>query len=159
MDVTEDIQKDVARRIREGFGGFEDNVERIVDYLQDKYPDTDIAPLVRAPGAGGAKAIEDQVSWPEITDCDRLDRAFAALERQGVVARQHFTCCWNCGNVEIRAEVEDAGKKCMLRAISTITTRSQKERRGAGRCTSHTAAQTVRKMAGARWAGQWSRLC
>jgi hypothetical protein len=36
-------------------------------------------------------AAEEQ--WPATTDCDLLDRAFAELERAGVVARQDFTCC------------------------------------------------------------------
>lgn len=34
-----------------------------------------------------------QRKWPAVTDCDLLDRAFAELERAGIVSRQDFTCC------------------------------------------------------------------
>lgn len=44
--------------------------------------------------------------WPAVTDCDRLDAAFAALEADGVVARQNFTCCQTCGH----AEMQNAGR-------------------------------------------------
>lgn len=53
-----------------------------------------------------------QRGWPEWTDCDRLDAAFAALEAEGVIARQHFTCCGTCGSAEIWDEiaaVEESG--------------------------------------------------
>jgi hypothetical protein len=49
-----------------------------------------------------------QVTWPTITDCDRLDAAFSALEEQGIVARQNFTCCGTCGVAEIGDEIVDA---------------------------------------------------
>src|SRR5687767_8883107 len=39
--------------------------------------------------------------WPAVTDCDRLDRAFAELETRGIVCRQDFTCCSTCGHYEI----------------------------------------------------------
>ncbi|WP_298125552.1 hypothetical protein [Brevundimonas sp.] len=48
--------------------------------------------------------------WPEVTDCDRLDAAFAALEASGVISRQNFSCCGMCGSGEIWDEIEDARK-------------------------------------------------
>lgn len=44
--------------------------------------------------------------WPEVTDHDRLEQAFAALESQGVVCRQNFTCCGTCGVAEIGEEID-----------------------------------------------------
>ncbi|MEH1014440.1 hypothetical protein V6U90_15165 [Micromonospora sp. CPCC 206060] len=49
-----------------------------------------------------------EASWPPVTDCDRLDAAFAELNRAGIVARQDFTCCGSCGEAEIGAELSDA---------------------------------------------------
>lgn len=46
--------------------------------------------------------------WHDATDCDRIDAAFAALEAQGIVARQNFTCCGTCGASEIWDEIEAA---------------------------------------------------
>jgi len=46
--------------------------------------------------------------WGEQTDCDRLDKAFSELDACGIVSRQDFTCCGNCGAAEIGAEMDDA---------------------------------------------------
>lgn len=51
-----------------------------------------------------------QAGWPVLTDCDRLDDAFAALEATGVIARQNFTCCGTCGSTEIWDEVDAVAK-------------------------------------------------
>lgn len=47
----------------------------------------------------------DAAGWPDVTDHDRLERAFSALETQGVVCRQNFTCCGTCGVAEIGDEM------------------------------------------------------
>lgn len=52
-----------------------------------------------------AEQRAEQVFWPTVTDCERLDAAFAALERAGIVARQHFSCCGSCGAAEIWEEL------------------------------------------------------
>ena len=51
--------------------------------------------------------VEEQESWPVLTDYDRLELAMDTLEDNGVVARANFTCCGNCGAAEIAAEIED----------------------------------------------------
>jgi hypothetical protein len=55
-------------------------------------------------------AIDSQilasVDWPAVTYCDRLDRAFAELNRSGIVCRQNFSCCGNCGVAEIGDEMQ-----------------------------------------------------
>lgn len=53
-----------------------------------------------------AEHREAERDWPERTDCDRLDDAFAALEARGIVSRQHFTCCGTCGSSEIWDEID-----------------------------------------------------
>lgn len=45
-------------------------------------------------------------TWDGETDCDRLDAAFQAINAKGIVARQHFSCCNNCGFTEIWDEIE-----------------------------------------------------
>lgn len=52
-----------------------------------------------------ARHQDAQREWPEHTDCDRLDAAFDALEADGVIARQHFSCCGTCGSSEIWDEI------------------------------------------------------
>jgi hypothetical protein len=60
---------------------------------------------VRAVARASARHAAEQRTWPVPTDCDRLDRAFARLERQGIVARQDFSCCQACGHGEIWREI------------------------------------------------------
>jgi hypothetical protein len=50
-------------------------------------------------------------AWKGATDCDRLDKAFDDLEERGIVCRQDFTCCGNCGVAEIGAELNDAEQR------------------------------------------------
>lgn len=47
-----------------------------------------------------------QADWPDRTDCDRLDAAFAALEQGGIISRQNFSCCGTCGTGEIWDEID-----------------------------------------------------
>ncbi|MEU8389672.1 hypothetical protein [Micromonospora sp. NPDC048842] len=46
-----------------------------------------------------------QAQWPEVTDSDRLTAAFRTLSATGLVARENFACCQNCGVAEIGDEV------------------------------------------------------
>ncbi|MES2449533.1 MAG: hypothetical protein V4610_03105 [Pseudomonadota bacterium] len=57
-----------------------------------------------------AEHREAQCDWPERTDCDRLDDAFAALEAKDIISRQHFTCCGTCGANEIWDEIDAVHK-------------------------------------------------
>jgi hypothetical protein len=45
--------------------------------------------------------LAEEAKWPAVTDCDRLDAAFAELEKEGVVCRQNFSCCGTCAVGEI----------------------------------------------------------
>lgn len=48
--------------------------------------------------------VEEQRLWADVTDPDRLERAFAELDGRGITAREHFTCCRSCGMSEIYAD-------------------------------------------------------
>jgi hypothetical protein len=51
--------------------------------------------------------VREEAGWPAVTDNDRLDGAFALLEKQGIVARQHWTCCSTCGFAEIGEALDE----------------------------------------------------
>lgn len=53
----------------------------------------------------------DQKSWPAITDNVRLDRAFADLQKDGILARQNFWCCGTCGGDAVVDEIARANKR------------------------------------------------
>ena len=68
------------------------------------------APRLLRQALGEQAAAE--ADWPAVTDVDRLEAAFAALEADGIVVRQNFACCMTCGSDEIWEEVQavaDAG--------------------------------------------------
>jgi hypothetical protein len=109
----DDLRTYVRLQVAAGFTA----VPRVVAEAVDVFADTTLAPeaLREAASALAAEAIAaqlaEQESWPETTDNDRLDAAFAALETAGVVARQHFSCCGTCGAREIVDEMDRATKE------------------------------------------------
>lgn len=52
--------------------------------------------------------LKMQKSWLDETDCDRLDEAFAELDRAGIVARQNYQCCITCGREAIWEQIRAA---------------------------------------------------
>ena len=104
-ELRDKIERDVA-------GGFDDE-DIILTTVADHFEGEMDPALVRraAPEilrAALAEHMRAQAGWPAVTDCDRLDAAFARLEARGVIARQNFTCCMTCGSTEIWEEVQTA---------------------------------------------------
>lgn len=48
-----------------------------------------------------------EAEWKFLTDADRLTRAFKALEKQGVIARERFADCRKCGVADMKLLRED----------------------------------------------------
>jgi hypothetical protein len=108
--TDDDIREHLRLRAIEGFDGDAEIVASAIELLADgrgESADVGERVLRLAPEVFAAQALAEQ-AWPVPTDCDRLDRAFAALERSGVVARQHFACCQTCGHAEIGDEVDSS---------------------------------------------------
>lgn len=88
----------------------------VVEEAVDAFSDTSLPPAAvrRAAWSLAQEAVAahhaEQAAWPEVTDCDRLDAAFATLEASGIVARQHFSCCGTCGATQIIDEMDRVAK-------------------------------------------------
>ncbi|MFG2056737.1 DUF6891 domain-containing protein [Micromonospora sp. NPDC048930] len=81
-------------------------VAETVEYLHGRAEPDRLAELAWPVVAEELTAhLAAQESWPEVTDSDRLTAAFRALTAAGIVARENFTCCQNCGLGEIGADV------------------------------------------------------
>jgi hypothetical protein len=77
-----------------------------VEYMTDEMEPEQAEPVAWAAIADAFAAhAADQRTWPESTDNDRLTLAFRDLETTGIVARENFACCRNCGMTEIRDEI------------------------------------------------------
>ena len=83
-DAEATARERVERYVRYGFYRPAE-IERIVgdDVLGVDVPRRRVRELVKAEVARQKAA---QAAWPAVTDCDRLDRAFAALRADGVLA-------------------------------------------------------------------------
>jgi len=99
---------DQARELIAGGYASQDSVaEWLVDYFSEQGGQLLIvhAQAARIVARAWRKRLAEQETWPERTDADALEEAFALLEAQNIVARADFACCANCGHAEIGAEV------------------------------------------------------
>lgn len=96
----------------EGFQFGHEIVENAHDWAYDKYERHDQLPeITRLTTEARATRRAKQATWGPMTDCGRLDVAFATPNAQGIVARLEFRCCNNCGFTEIWDEVEIEEKR------------------------------------------------
>jgi hypothetical protein len=103
----EEIRSFVADRVAEGFASEAEIVESATEHFEYETGQTGLGPEVaRITAEEMGKHLRAQRLWARPTDCDRLDWAFAELDRAGIVARQNFTCCSTCGHHEIWDEIE-----------------------------------------------------
>ncbi len=108
----EEIRDFVAGRVHEGFESAHEIIENAQHWAFEKHGRDDLLPEIKRLTAEALAAHQaEQAGWGPTTDCDRLDSAFAALNAQGIVARQDFSCCNNCGFTEIWDEVEEEEKR------------------------------------------------
>lgn len=99
------LREIVQRHVKEGF---RERIEIVEQSLCELVEDTPRQQLLRLIEHMTDEALachyKEERRWASLTDCDRLDRAFAAMEEAGIVTRQHFSCCNNCGHKEITME-------------------------------------------------------
>src|SRR6516165_8091516 len=110
-EVLEDLRGFIAYRLREGFESVHEIVENADNYAYEKFQRDDFGKAIKKLTTELLAAHQaEQAGCDGPTDCDRLDEAFAALNSQGIVARQDFACCNNCGFAEIWDEIEELEK-------------------------------------------------
>ncbi|MBT2384169.1 hypothetical protein [Streptomyces sp. ISL-11] len=103
--LLEEAEDHARMLVHRAFDTAEEVAEAVSDYFYaDGGTPVPVAAARRIVGRLWRERLAEQETWPEVTDFDRLSDAFAALEKRGVTARMHFTCCGNCGRTEIGAE-------------------------------------------------------
>lgn len=111
-DIEAEVREIVTRDVRAGFTTDDEIVDSVVEVLSDDYEASIVLPIAEIEVRRAVDAIiAEQSSWPAVTDVDRLDTAFAALEADGIVARQNFSCCGSCGAGEMRDLMKREEKK------------------------------------------------
>ncbi|MFH9708975.1 DUF6891 domain-containing protein [Streptomyces luteogriseus] len=99
----------VRELLRDGYLGIEAVIGETVYLMEDGEGSSPLSPAQARALVERLwlERIDEQQAWAGPTGPDRLERAFAALEAAGIVARENFTCCRGCGMTEIGAEVDD----------------------------------------------------
>jgi hypothetical protein len=107
-EVAKSVRAYIAREVAGGFTPETEIVAATVDFVSDDATPDDVRPYAeKCLRSALERHRNDQATWPGRTDCDRLDVAFEKLDANGVVARQNFSCCQNCGHSEMWSEIED----------------------------------------------------
>jgi hypothetical protein len=104
QSFNDDVGQFARYLVRGGYDSREEVVNSVRDYATDGKPQSfDAEQIV---DAEIALLKSDEATWPALTDFDRLQKAIVALEGNGIVTRQNFTCCQTCGHAEIGEEIE-----------------------------------------------------
>jgi hypothetical protein len=132
IESIHELREFIAFRVREGFLSAHDIVQEAHEWACERYQKEDLLPTIRRLTVEALVSQQaEQAGWGSTTDCDRLDEAFAALNAEGIVAKQDFSCCNTCGFTEIWDEVKEVEKRqpvqgyvfyhlqCTERAIKT----------------------------------------
>ena len=87
-ELLEEIQRSVARSVKEGFRSEEDIVDGLTEMFEDEHKRSDLRPhIARITTRSLEQHRRIEATWTTPTDCDRLDLAFANLEQHGIVAQ------------------------------------------------------------------------
>jgi hypothetical protein len=107
--LLDEVYDYVRGQVAAGFATADAIVEAAIDTFGDEAGPATLRPHAqRFVREVFVTHLAEQAIWPTVTDCDRLDAAFAALEATGIICRQHFSCCGTCGSSEIWDEIATA---------------------------------------------------
>ena len=90
MPLTDETLGEIDTQVRSGF----ESRERVIEiFCEEMYAPGDLDPNEVSSAVDAAIQAHEQAktTWPEITDCERLDRAFVRLASEGII------CLHNAG--------------------------------------------------------------
>ncbi|GAB5533775.1 MAG: hypothetical protein Rubg2KO_00240 [Rubricoccaceae bacterium] len=102
---------DLIERVRVAiWSGFETpaEVHELIDDLLDG--DADEAVVRASVEPEFARKAAEEATWPEVTDCDRLDLAFERLDANGIVALQNAGDTMSDGHSDVAEVWAEAGR-------------------------------------------------
>ncbi|MFZ1082426.1 MAG: HNH endonuclease signature motif containing protein [Candidatus Kryptoniota bacterium] len=112
QEVLKDIWDDVYHLVFSGLVPEEIIASNVIEMYSEDYDSNLVSPYVVAITQRLlSEHRKQQRIWPSVTDCDRLDSAFAELESREIVCRQNFADCQNCGYRDIWKEISKEKRK------------------------------------------------
>jgi Arc/MetJ-type ribon-helix-helix transcriptional regulator len=114
--LQQSLADEIGLQVKAGYSSRAEIIEAAIDMYNDEAEDHHQLRRLVAQLTDSALAVHyaEQRTWEHVTDCDKLDEAFAELDRNGIVARQNFACCQTCGHTEISYEL---GKTSVHRRV------------------------------------------
>jgi|SRR5579859_374792 len=107
--VLASVRQYILEKVNEGFYSREEITEDAEEYVNDEFERDDLDSIIEVTVDELLEAHSRlQETWNQPTDCDKLDIAFATLDADGIVARQNFEDCLNCGLAMIWGEIDKA---------------------------------------------------
>jgi len=111
MDAINELRDVIELDVKGGYDSREQIINNAIDFLMGEYDPTWLEEqAIELTDNALKRHYDEQKLWLYETDCDKLDEAFSELDRHGIVARQHFTCCQTCGHAEISYEIKETEK-------------------------------------------------
>ena len=105
-----EIQEQVATLVRAGFY----SKKRLLQIVSEElYAPGEVNPddLAAVIDEEVAKLESEKKTWPAVTDCDRLDAAFAALTKRGILALHNAGFTQSDGYEDVRAALKNHPQK------------------------------------------------
>jgi hypothetical protein len=132
-DEREDgvTQADILDWVRSFVWSGENDPDEVALMIQDQFGEDDEVDedwLKKAIHQEFAAKRKAETTWPEVTDCDRLDRAFKTLERQGVIALHMAGFTQSDGLHEVEETYREAGGEKSTYAGHCFYTTQDQER-------------------------------
>lgn len=101
------MERRLLAKLFVGFDTPEKIEKSVIDLVADENPKDVVTAMVAERMPSILRDWENEkATWPEVTDCDRLDSAFEELNGSGILARHHWWCCGTCGAAAMPDEFE-----------------------------------------------------
>jgi hypothetical protein len=111
--LAPDVIEEIAVLIRTGFYDKDRLMEIVCEELYEP-GELDADEVSAAIDAQHTEWLSEKKGWPARTDCDRLDDAFAALEKRGIIAMQNAGYTQSDGYDDFREAYESHPRKSAI---------------------------------------------
>lgn len=126
-DLREQLRSSILGELRLGKRDHEEILQNCSEVYIEDAPDSEKEDFIQFAAAELERAASqleaERETWPEETDCDRLDRVELALQERGIIFWQASPCCDTCSRAElgermIVIEDRDTGFRDRVRGYS-----------------------------------------
>jgi len=102
----------ISQQVEAGFATPSEIVDAAVDVFAEDLPSEPLRPIAEELVKTAIEEhMAEQATWPAVTDCDRLDNAFAELEQNGIMCRQNYDLDVSGGQAALKEEMITAAKE------------------------------------------------